>query len=220
MIWRLPRPLPSRETDRRTMAILDARKTNPWQGGASFTVRNRLYRTLWSVTWKLLASWTPPPLHGWRCFLLRLFGARVARTAHVYGGARIWSPANLTIGESAAIGGGAIIYSMAPITLGDYAIVSQGAHLCAGTHDVNDRNFQLRARPIYIGTRAWVAAEAFVGPGVTIGDGAVLGARACAMRDIAPWTICSGNPAVLLRARRRFDLEATPLTEPGEAGAA
>lgn len=182
--------------------LLDAQATRPWEGGPSFSLANRLHRTLWIATWGLLASWTPPPLRGWRRFLLRLFGARLAPTANIYGSARIWSPANLEMGDYAAIGPGAIIYTMGPIRIGAHAIISQRAHLCAGTHDADDPNFQLRARPIAIGDRAWIAAEAFVGPGVTVGEGAVLGARACAMRDLDPWTIYSGNPARPLRERR------------------
>ena len=179
---------------------------NSWDGKPSFSFGNRLYRLAWAITWVLLASWTPPPLRAWRRWLLVLFGARLAPTAIVYGSARIWSPANLQMGASSAIGPRTIVYSMGPICIGAYAIVSQGAHLCAGTHDIEDRHFQLYARPITIGPHAWVAAEAFVGPGVTIGEGAVLGARACAMRDIAPWSVCTGNPATELRKRRiRFD---------------
>jgi putative colanic acid biosynthesis acetyltransferase WcaF len=186
--------------------LLSAQDAGPWEGGASFSIGNRLYRLLWAVTWALLASWTPPPLRGWRRWLLVRFGASLAPTANVYSSARIWSPANLKMGDYAAIGPRAIIYSMGPITLGDYAIISQGAHLCAGTHDIEDVHFQLKARPIEIGRRAWVAAEAFVGPGVTVGEGAVLGARSCAMRDIAPWSVCTGNPANELRQRHiRFD---------------
>lgn len=186
--------------------LLDAVEQRPWEGGASFSLRNRLYRTLWTISWTLLASWTPPPFRGWRRRLLRLFGAEVAATANIYGTAKIWSPANFTIGEHAAIGPHAIIYSMAPVTIGAYAIVSQGAHLCAGTHSVDDPHFQLQAKPIRIGERAWIAAEAFVGPGVTVGDGTVLGARGCAMRNLNEWIIYSGNPAQPLRARVvRFD---------------
>lgn len=181
---------------------LDGRATRPWEGGPSFALSNRLYRLAWAVTWLLLARWTPPFLRGWRRWLLRVFGAQVAPTANVYGSVRIWSPANLVIGDHAAIGPGAIVYSMAQVTIGPYAVISQRAHLCAGTHDIEDAAFQLRARPITIGARAWVAAEAFVGPGVTVGDGAVLGARGCAMRDLAPWTVYGGNPAVALRERR------------------
>lgn len=184
------------------MDILDARTTNTWITGASFSLRNRLYRLAWMTTWRLLASWTPPQLHGWRRLLLRLFGARIAPTAGIYPSARIWSPANLEMGAFAAIGPRVQVYSMARITLAPYALASQGAFLCAGTHDVDDSNFQLLARPITLGFRSWVAAEAFVGPGVTIGEGAVLGARACAVRDLAPYTIYGGNPARALRERR------------------
>jgi len=99
------------------------------------------------------------------------------------------------------------VYSVAKITLADYAIVSQGSTLCAASHDIEDPHFQTTARSIMIGARAWVAAEAFVGPGVTIGEGAVLGARGCAFRDLEPWTVYAGNPARRLKLRkiRLFD---------------
>lgn len=183
------------------MGALDASKVDTWRGGASFPLVNRLYRLVWMAVWLVFAAWTPPPLHGWRRVLLRAFGARVAPTAFVYGSTRIWSPLNLDLGAYSRIGPRVTVYSMALIRLDDYALVSQGAHLCAGTHDIEDVNFQLQARPIVIGQRAWVAAEAFVGPGVTVGPGAVLGARGCAFRDLAPWTVYAGNPARPLRPR-------------------
>jgi len=181
--------------------MLDASKSRPLEGGPSFGLGERAYRAAWSLAWLLLAAWTPPPLHPWRRLLLRLFGAKVASTSAIYGSARIWNPGKFEIGARACVGPRAIVYSMSRIRLGDYALVSQGAHLCAGTHDVEDRNFQLRARPIEIGARAWIAAEAFVGPGVTVGEGAVLGARGCAFRDLDPWTIYVGNPARPIKPR-------------------
>lgn len=181
---------------------LDGHAARAWEGGASFSWRNRLYRLAWQATWLALAAWTPPMLRGWRRMVLRAFGADIARTANVYASARIWSPANLAMGDFAAIGPGAIVYSMGRVTIGAYAVISQRAHLCAGTHDIEDAAFQLRARPIEIGARAWVAAEAFVGPGVTLGEGAVLGARAVAMRDVAAWSVCRGNPAQVIGERR------------------
>lgn len=188
------------------VAPLKASGTSAWEGKASFSLANRLYRVAFIVTWALLARWTPPPLHRWRRWLLCRFGARLAPSARVYSTARIWFPANLAMSDHAVIGPHTTIYTMASIHVGAYAIVSQGVHLCAGTHDIEDAGFQLYAKPIVIGDRAWVAAEAFVGPGVTVGEGAVLGARACAMRDVAPWTVNSGNPAKMLRERRiRFD---------------
>lgn len=182
--------------------VLDAESTNPSEGGPSFSFQHRLFRVAWNLTWLLLASWTPPILRGWRRCLLRWFGAKIDNTAGVYGSARIWYPPNLTMGAHAYIGPGAIVYCMAPITLDAYAIVSQRAHLCAGTHNIDDSHFQLEVRPIRVGRRGWVAAEAFVGPGVTIGEGAVLGGRAVAFRDLKPWGVYCGNPATWLRERR------------------
>lgn len=188
------------------MSLLDAREAQAWTGGPSFSLGNRLYRAAWAVCWALLASWTPPQAAGWRRLLLRLFGARMGRGSKVYSSVRIWSPRNLEMQEYAAVAPGAILYAMAPITIGAYAIVSQRAHLCAGTHDIEDANFQLRARPITIGARAWIAAEAFVGPGVSIGEGAVLGARGCATKDLDSWTVYAGNPCQAIKPRKiRFD---------------
>src|SRR5262249_40169345 len=121
--------------------------------------------------------------------------------AIIYPGVKIWYPRNLEMKAYSCLGPGVICYSMDKVVLEPYALVSQNAHLCCGTHDVDDPNFQLFARPIKIETKAWVAADAFVGPGVIIGEGAVLGARAVAFRDLCPWTIYIGNPAKAVRRR-------------------
>ncbi len=126
----------------------------------------------------------------------------MAPTANIHGSARIWLPANLQLGRYAVIGPRTTIYNMSDIVLEDYAMVSQGAHLCTGTHDIEDPYFQLKSRPITIATRAWVAADAFVGPGVRVGEGSVLGARGCTFRDLEPWTVYTGNPAQEIRKRK------------------
>ena len=177
------------------MTVLDARAHRTIEGGPSFSFRNRLTRALFGVAWLLLARWTPRPLNTWRVLILRAFGASVGSGTIIYGSARIWLPANLTIGQGSTIGASALIYNQGPITIGDNSIVSQRAHLCSGTHDHRDAAFQLVTRPIVIGDRVWIAAEAFVGPGVRVADGVVLGARGCLFRDAAAWTIYSGNPA-------------------------
>ena len=182
---------------------LDARKSNSVYGKPSFSLTNRAARALWQLSWGLLASWTPPPLHGWRRFLLRLFGARVAPSARIYGSARIWYPPNLVAGAHSVIGPGVICYCQDIITVEDFANVSQGAHLCAGSHDIDDPRFQLITKPITIGRHAWVAAEAFVGPGVSLGEGAVLGARGVAFGNLEAWTVYVGNPAAVVRTRRK-----------------
>lgn len=183
--------------------ILDAEMSGARFGGPSFSLRNRIYRAVWGVVWLSLGSWTPPPLARWRRFLLRCFGARIGRGAAIGTGVRVWSPANLDIGEFVGIGRGVNLYSMAPIVIGKLAVISQGAHLCTGTHRIDDVHMQLYARTITIGANAWIAADAFVGPGVAIGEGAVLGARACAFKNLDDWTVSVGNPASIVRMRTR-----------------
>lgn len=170
-------------------------------GGPSFSLRNRLFRAVWLVSWALLAAWTPPPLHRWRRLVLMAFGAELDRSAKVYGSARVWYPPNLQMGPGAVLGPRVICYNMADVAIEEGAIVSQGAHLCCGTHEVDDAGFQLVARPILIASGAWIAAEAFVGPGVVVGYRAVLGARGVAFSDLAAGVIHVGNPARPLRAR-------------------
>lgn len=170
-------------------------------GGPSFTLGHRLFRAAWTVCWMLLAAWTPPPLHAWRRLVLAAFGARLDHTAKVYGSARVWYPPNLRMDAGSVLGRHVTCYNVGAVVIEGGAIVSQGAHLCGGTHAVDDASFRLLAQPITIGRGAWIAAEAFVGPGVMVGALAVLGARGVAFSDLAPGMIYVGNPARPLRAR-------------------
>ena len=168
---------------------------------SSYPLRHRLCRLLWTVTWTLLAAWTPPPLHGWRRMILRLFGAQVGRNVRIHGSAKIWYPPNLVLEDDAVVGWQTVLYCQAPIRIGHRAIVSQYVHLIAATHDVDAPDFPIVARPIDIDADAWIAARATVGPGVMVGHGAVLGAASAAFSDLAPWTVYAGNPAQPLRRR-------------------
>lgn len=183
------------------MKVLDAQENRPLEGGASFTLGNRIFRVFWMACWLVLARFTPPPLHGWRRIVLRLFGADIATGARIHASVRIWHPANLSVGENALIGPGAILYNQGAIRIGPRSVVSQRAHVCASTHDVRDPDFQLVLKPVTIGTGCWVAAEAFVGPGVTMHDGAVLAARGALFGDAEKDMIYRGNPATPVRSR-------------------
>lgn len=196
---------------------LDASQVNSREGGPSFSLSNRLFRALWNLTWALLASWTPPPFSAWRRFLLTLFGARMGVACDVRGTAKVWYPPHLQMADRSLLADRVNCYNMAPISLGERALVSQGAHLCAGSHDIRTRDFQLIAKPIHIGADVWVAAEAFVGPGVEIGEGSVLGARAVAFKSLEPWGVYAGNPAQFVK-RRVILGKAGDTSAPGDAG--
>jgi putative colanic acid biosynthesis acetyltransferase WcaF len=152
-------------------------------------------RALWELLSLPLFAWTPRPLWAWRRIVLRLFGAHVGRSVHVCPSVRIAVPWNLTVEDEAAVGDRAILYSLGPIRIGKCATVSQYAHLCAGTHDHTRLDLPLLKPPIVIGDGAWICADAFVGPGVTIGELAVVGARAVVVRDVPARAIVVGNPA-------------------------
>lgn len=183
------------------MTPLNASESRPLEGGASFSLGNRLLRVCWGLAWLLLCRFTPPPLHRWRRFVLKGFGAQVAPGARVHASAQIWLPSNLTLGPDALIGPRARLYNQGHITVGAGTVVSQGAYVCASTHDVADPHFQLLLRPVVLGRNCWVAADAFVGPGVTMADGAVLAARGALFVDTEPDTIYRGNPAEPVRKR-------------------
>jgi len=182
-------------------APLNARTSRPMQGGPSFSLGNRAARVVWGFAWLILCRFTPPPLHGWRRLVLRLFGARVGQGARVHASVSIWLPANLELGENCLIGPRVRLYNQGRISIGAGAIVSQGAHICASSHDLRDPHFQLVLRPVVIGDGCWVAAEAFVGPGVTMHNRAVLAARGALFEDAEVETVYRGNPATAIRLR-------------------
>lgn len=152
-------------------------------------------RALWELLSLPLFAWTPRPFWPWRRAVLRLFGARIGRDVHVYPSVRIAVPWNLYIGDASAVGDSAILYSLGPIHIGKRATVSQYAHICAGTHDHTQPDLPLQKSPITIGAGAWICADAFIGPGVAIGDLAIVGARAVVVRDVPARSIVAGNPA-------------------------
>lgn len=166
-----------------------------------FGSRHKIARGAWEIVWTLLYRPSPRIWHGWRRSLLRLFGARLGNGVRVYPSARIWAPWNLTMGDESCLGPEVDCYCVGPISIGAGAVISQYSYLCAASHDHERRDFPLITAPIRIGAGAWVAADAFIAMGVTVGDGAVVGARASVFRDVDPWTVVGGNPARFIKQR-------------------
>lgn len=157
--------------------------------------QSRMRRLVWSLAYYSLYRWTPVPMHAWRCVLLRVFGARIDQPAYPYPSARIWAPWNLEMHRGSCLADGVDCYSVAHVRLGQNVTISQGSYLCSASHDYNSSSFPMICAPIHIDDNAWVCARAFVGPGVTVGSGAVVAACAVVTKDIEPWTVVAGNPA-------------------------
>ncbi|MEM6560823.1 MAG: WcaF family extracellular polysaccharide biosynthesis acetyltransferase [Planctomycetota bacterium] len=187
----------------------DVSAKSPWTFGQN------VKRVLWMATARTLFRLSFHNWYGWRRMLLRVFGATVGKHVRVRPSAHIEIPWNVEIGDHAMVGDEAILYSLGKITIGKRVVISQYAHLCAGTHDFNDPEFPLIRPPITIGDEAWVAADAFVGPNVSIGTRAIVGARSSVFRDIPAGKIAGGNPAKVIR-----DREPTTLIEAEEPAVA
>jgi putative colanic acid biosynthesis acetyltransferase WcaF len=185
-------------------------------GQPAFTLGNRLRRGFWNVIYYLLFFPSPRPLHAWRRFILRRFGADVARGCHIYPKAVIWAPWNLSMGEGASIANGAEVYNPSAIRIDDYAVISQGAYLCGASHDYRQWSFPLVSGPITIGKHAWIAARAIVQMGIVIGDGCVIGAGSVVTKNMPPWTVCAGNPCHVIKNYERAEgLQVGAFLNPG-----
>jgi putative colanic acid biosynthesis acetyltransferase WcaF len=169
----------------------------------TYSAQNKLGRVLWWTVYASLFRYSPRPLHRWRSFLLRCFGARLGAGCHIYASAKIWAPWNLECGRWACISNDAEIYNPVSVVLGEGAVVSQGAFLCAASHDYKDPGFPLIHGAIVVGKKAWVAARAIVLMGVTIGEGSVVGAGSVVTSDVPPNTVCAGNPARVVKKINR-----------------
>ena len=167
-----------------------------------YTTSNRIKRMIWSICWTVFARPFPKSLaNPWKVFILRCFGAKIAKNAYVYSSAKVFMPWNLVMEEQTCIGSGVDCYNAAPIIIKSHATVSQRAYLCTASHNISSSKHEQIEKPIIIEPRAWVAAEAFVGPGVTIGEGAVVGARSVVFKNVEPWNVVVGNPAKVIKKR-------------------
>lgn len=167
------------------------------------SMRNKVERFAWGVASLLLISWTPRPFFGkWRCLVLRAFGARIGEGCKIFPRVRVWLPRNLQMGHFSCLGEGVDCYNVAPIKIGNYVTVSQRSYLCSASHDHQRRDLPLVTAPITIEDNAWICAETYVGPGVTVGEGTVLAARAAATKSLEAWSIYGGIPANRITERR------------------
>jgi putative colanic acid biosynthesis acetyltransferase WcaF len=130
-----------------------------------------------------------------------MFGAKIGANVHVHPSVKISVPWNLQIDDQAAVGDGAILYSLGLIHIGKRATISQYAHLCAGSHDYSRASFDLLKPPISIGEDVWICADAFIGPGVSVGAATIVGARAVVTKDLPHSVIAVGNPMRIVRSR-------------------
>lgn len=162
-----------------------------------------LLRWLWLFVQSTLFRWSPRPCHGFRARLLKLFGADIPVPSQVviFPTAKVTFPWRLHLEPRSMVGRHVTIYNLGQVTLQHGANISQNVHLCAGTHDFNQWSMPLLTPPITIGRNAWISADVFIGPGVTIGELCVVGARSVVIKDMPAKMICVGNPCHPIKPR-------------------
>jgi putative colanic acid biosynthesis acetyltransferase WcaF len=174
---------------------LDLSAGRPW------TRRQYAGRMLWYLVEVSGFRFSFPRAYSWRRFLLRQFGAKMGVNSCVRRSVRIWHPWLLNMDDFSMLGDDVQVYNLGEFSIGQHSIVSQQTYICAGTHDYTRTELPLMREPVRIGHGVWIAAQAFIGPGVKIGDNSVIGARAVVVDDIPAGVVAAGNPARVIKPR-------------------
>ena len=166
-----------------------------------FRGKSKLYVQLWWLVQAILISCSPQVFYGWRRFWLRMFGAKIGKKVLIRPSVKITYPWKVSIGDYSWIGDDVVLYSLGEIEIGSNTVISQKSYLCTGSHDYTKETFDIFAKKITVGNGCWLATDVFVAPGITIGDGVVVGARSSVFKELKPNWIYKGSPAKAHKAR-------------------
>nr|WP_294784674.1 putative colanic acid biosynthesis acetyltransferase [uncultured Flavobacterium sp.] len=168
----------------------------------SFSLKNKISRLIWNcVSIIVFRPFVSRLFKKWRVFVLKCFGAKIEWSTHIYASVRIWAPWNLQMGANSSLGPNVDCYNQGNITIGANTVISQKTYLCASSHDYTKTDFPLILKPIIIGSGVWIAADAFIGPGVSIEDNAIIAARSVVNKKVEKNAVMGGNPAKLIKLR-------------------
>jgi putative colanic acid biosynthesis acetyltransferase WcaF len=166
-----------------------------------FRGRNKFIVQLWWITQSTIFACSPQICYGWRRFLLRLFGAKIGKGVLIRPSAKFTYPWKVTIGDHSWIGDDCVFYSLGEIHIGKNVSIAHRDYFCTGLHDITKITFDIQQKPIFIEDECWIPNDVFVGPGVTIEKGCVVGARSTVLKNLPAGMICYGNPAKPIKQR-------------------
>jgi putative colanic acid biosynthesis acetyltransferase WcaF len=166
-----------------------------------FSFKVNALRCLWYFIYSTLFRFSPRFFYCWRRMLLRTFGAKIGKNVRIYPSVSVLIPWKLSVSDNSVIGPNVICNTMGGISIGKNVVISQYSHLCSSSHDYTSSAFKQTFALIRVGDYSWICADAFILQGITIGTGAVVGARSVVVRDVEDWTIVAGNPAKYIKNR-------------------
>lgn len=183
------------------MKHIDYQRLDQFRLPSDFRGRPVIVVQLWWLVQSTLFAWSPQFLYGWRCFLLRLFGAKIGKGVLIRPTVLVTYPWKLTLGDYCWIGDHVELYTLGSIQIGAHTVISQCSYICTGGHNPSTPSFDIYVKPIVIEDQVWVAADVFIAPGVTVGRGTVIGTRSTVFNDLPAGKICYGNPAIVIKDR-------------------
>lgn len=141
------------------------------------------------------------PFNPLRIWWLRRLGARLGDHVYLFGSSEVLAPEGLEISGNCHIGRYSQIDARGGIRLGRNVVIAGHCLLITADHNPDDSGFMGRLGEIVIEDRVWIGSRATILKNVTIGEGAVVAAGATVTRDVPPWSIVAGVPAVIIGTR-------------------
>ena len=174
---------------------------NTYKTPEGFRGRSAVTVQLWWLVQATLFALSPQFFYGWRRFLARSFGAKIGKNVLLRPSVKMTYPWKISIGDNSWIGDDVVLYSLGEIEIGSNTVISQRSYICTGSHNYTNSTFPIYSKKNKIGNQCWIATDVFVSPGVTIDDGAVVGARSTVTKNIEAYTINIGSPSKKVKNR-------------------
>lgn len=167
----------------------------------TFRSKSKITVQLWWIVQGTIFSWSPQIFYGWRRFLLRLFGASIGKKVLIRSTAKITYPWNVSIGDYSWVGDDCVLYSLGKITIGAHVAVAHKVYFNTGGHNYQKITFDISSKDLIIEDECWITNDVYLAPGITIGKGAVIGARSTVLKDVPSGKVVVGSPAKIIKDR-------------------
>jgi putative colanic acid biosynthesis acetyltransferase WcaF len=164
-------------------------------------VFRKIRYALWLLVSNIFFLTNIPYPSKFKVLILKSFGCRIGDKVVIKPWVKIKFPWMLTVGDSVWFGESVWIDNISNVIIGNNVCISQGSLLITGNHNYSSEKFELISKPIIIEDGVWVCAKTILIGGITIHSHAVLAINSLASKDLEPYSIYSGNPAIFIKKR-------------------
>lgn len=176
-------------------------KSYTWSQAFSQKLIPRLSSYLLDFSLMILHLTTHIPLHSVRNLIWKIAGVKLGKKSTLHTGVRVFDPSGITVGEGTIIGYGTFIDGRDQVTIGNHTDIASQVMIYSSEHDVHSADFHATMAPVKIGNHVFIGPRAIILAGVTIEDGAIIGAGAVVTKDVSAYNIVGGVPAKTIGER-------------------